>query len=78
MTLSVLPCRRRGSGESSSVMFDQATSSSLLAAKFFYFGVGGSVPGFIQFVKSIGKMSVEQVATIEAAVPRNILSLRKL
>uniref|UniRef100_A0A1I7UHT0 protein-histidine N-methyltransferase n=1 Tax=Caenorhabditis tropicalis TaxID=1561998 RepID=A0A1I7UHT0_9PELO len=47
------------------------------AAKFFYFGVGGSVPAFIQFINDRGILIASEAKVIEASVPRRILEIRK-
>ncbi|GFN90751.1 histidine protein methyltransferase 1 homolog [Plakobranchus ocellatus] len=45
----------------------------VLAAKVYYFGVGGSVDGFLEYVKKQKQFTAEIVHTIQAAVPRNII-----
>ena len=48
----------------------------LLAAKTYYFGVGGSVSNFEHLVRSDGHLSVERRKNIDCAVPRVVLGLR--
>ena len=46
-----------------------------VAAKTFYFGVGGSTSSFCQLLEEDGTFSVSQCRTVEASVPRVILKL---
>lgn len=48
----------------------------LVAAKTYYFGVGGTSGNFEQLVISDGYFSIERVRTVDCAVPRVILRLR--
>ena len=48
----------------------------LLAAKTYYFGVGGSVNNFEQLIRSDGHLSIERCKNIDCAVPRVVLCLR--
>uniref|UniRef100_A0A914VLD5 protein-histidine N-methyltransferase n=1 Tax=Plectus sambesii TaxID=2011161 RepID=A0A914VLD5_9BILA len=50
----------------------------LIAAKLYYFGVGGSVPAFMDFVKRQGRLNVQDVWTSDTAVPRKILKLTRI
>ncbi|CAI2347584.1 unnamed protein product [Caenorhabditis sp. 36 PRJEB53466] len=47
------------------------------AAKFFYFGVGGNVPAFCDFVNKKGILTAAVVKIIAASVPRRIVELRR-
>ncbi|KAF1761422.1 hypothetical protein GCK72_009678 [Caenorhabditis remanei] len=47
------------------------------AAKFFYFGVGGSVPSFCQFINERGVLIASETKVITASVPRRIIEIRK-
>ncbi|PIO69290.1 hypothetical protein TELCIR_08894 [Teladorsagia circumcincta] len=60
--------------------FDYALSSSgviWVAAKVFYFGVGGDIPTFTDFVQKKGVFKVETKQTISADIPRVILELKR-
>ena len=46
-----------------------------VAAKSYYFGVGGSVSSFIELVKQYGYFNVERCSVISCEVPREILKL---
>ncbi|CAI4229094.1 unnamed protein product [Auanema sp. JU1783] len=48
-----------------------------MAAKFFYFGLTGSVPSFLDYVKSQNVFSAGIKVSIEASVPRKILEIRR-
>ncbi|XP_035827781.1 histidine protein methyltransferase 1 homolog isoform X2 [Aplysia californica] len=50
----------------------------LLAAKSYYFGVGGSIEGFLEYVGSMGMFSSETVHTVAKGVPRYILLLKRM
>ncbi|CAA91342.1 protein-histidine N-methyltransferase [Caenorhabditis elegans] len=47
------------------------------AAKFFYFGVGGSVPAFCEFINQRGILQASEAKVIAASVPRRIVEIRK-
>jgi len=49
----------------------------LLAAKSYYFGVGGSIAGFQEFLNSKKKFSFEIVFTTSKGVPRSIMILKR-
>ncbi|VDM39215.1 unnamed protein product [Toxocara canis] len=49
----------------------------LLAAKLYYFGVGGSVPAFLDFVKSRGKFDSIISWTSKSEVPRQVIQLTR-
>ncbi|KAK7110097.1 histidine protein methyltransferase 1 homolog [Littorina saxatilis] len=49
----------------------------LVAAKCDYFGVGGSVPSFIQYIQANGQFEVETVKHINTGVPRKILQVTR-
>lgn len=49
----------------------------VLAAKEYYFGVGGSTDGFIEYVESQKCFTAETVHTIKAGVSRKIILLRR-
>lgn len=49
----------------------------LLAAKDYYFGLGGSVQEFIKYVKHLGGWRIKIVETFSEGVPRSILELCK-
>lgn len=51
--------------------------SRLLAAKLYYFGVGGSVPTFLDFVKSRGKFDSIDRWTSKTEVPRKVIQLTR-
>ncbi len=51
------------------------TGVAYVAAKSFYFGVGGSASSFCQLLEEDGTFSVSQCRTVEASVPRVILKL---
>ncbi|KAK6014077.1 hypothetical protein OSTOST_20574 [Ostertagia ostertagi] len=56
--------------------FDYALSSSgviWVAAKVFYFGVGGDIPTFTDFVEKKGVFKIETKQSISADIPRVIL-----
>ncbi|CAB3403114.1 unnamed protein product [Caenorhabditis bovis] len=48
-----------------------------IAAKFFYFGVGGSVPSFCDFVNRHGTLTAKEIKVIDASVPRRIVELKR-
>ncbi|KAK6052259.1 hypothetical protein COOONC_10237, partial [Cooperia oncophora] len=48
-----------------------------VAAKVFYFGVGGDIPTFIDFVEKKGVFRVTTKQSISADVPRVILELKR-
>ncbi|VDL72290.1 unnamed protein product [Nippostrongylus brasiliensis] len=48
-----------------------------VAAKIFYFGVGGDIPAFIEFVEKRGVFVAKTKLSIEADIPRVILELRR-
>jgi hypothetical protein len=50
-----------------------------LAAKSYYFGVGGSIPSFVDFVRKQGAFSTiaEVWTTTQSSVPRKILQLSR-
>ena len=48
-----------------------------VAAKSYYFGVGGSVSSFIELVKQDGYFNVERCSVISCEVPREILKLNQ-
>ncbi|CAL1528796.1 unnamed protein product [Lymnaea stagnalis] len=50
----------------------------LLAAKVYYFGVGGSVDSFLEYVSSLNCFSTDVVHSIAEGVPRKIIMLRRL
>uniref|UniRef100_A0A0N5AGY0 protein-histidine N-methyltransferase n=1 Tax=Syphacia muris TaxID=451379 RepID=A0A0N5AGY0_9BILA len=49
----------------------------LIAAKSYYFGVGGSVPSFISFVKDKGKFNPLIVWSSNSTIPRKIIQLTR-
>lgn len=49
----------------------------LIAAKLYYFGVGGNVPSFIDFVKSKGKFNSLILWTSDTTVPRKVIQLTR-
>ncbi|KAK3797678.1 hypothetical protein RRG08_054697 [Elysia crispata] len=49
----------------------------VVAAKVYYFGVGGGTDGFIEYVESQKCFTAEVVHTIKAAVPRKIILLHR-
>lgn len=51
--------------------------SRLIAAKLYYFGVGGNVPSFIEFVKSKGKFNSLILWTSDSTVPRKVIQLTR-
>ncbi|KAK6030641.1 hypothetical protein OSTOST_03221 [Ostertagia ostertagi] len=48
-----------------------------VAAKVFYFGVGGDIPTFTDFVEKKGVFKIETKQSISADIPRVILELRR-
>uniref|UniRef100_A0A0K0CYG8 Methyltransf_11 domain-containing protein n=1 Tax=Angiostrongylus cantonensis TaxID=6313 RepID=A0A0K0CYG8_ANGCA len=60
--------------------FDYALSPNgviWVAAKVFYFGVGGNVPTFVEFVESKGVFKVSTKESISSDIPRVILELKR-
>ncbi|VDM59082.1 unnamed protein product [Angiostrongylus costaricensis] len=60
--------------------FDYALSPTgviWVAAKVFYFGVGGNVPTFVEFVESKGVFKVSTKESISSDIPRVILELKR-
>ncbi|KAE9419800.1 hypothetical protein Angca_004197, partial [Angiostrongylus cantonensis] len=60
--------------------FDYALSQNgviWVAAKVFYFGVGGNVPTFVEFVESKGVFKVSTKESISSDIPRVILELKR-
>ncbi|GFR59794.1 histidine protein methyltransferase 1 homolog [Elysia marginata] len=49
----------------------------VIAAKVYYFGVGGSTDGFLEYVESQKLFTAETVHTIKSGVPRMIILLRR-
>ncbi|KIH52791.1 hypothetical protein ANCDUO_17101, partial [Ancylostoma duodenale] len=61
--------------------FDYALSTSgvvWVAAKIFYFGVGGNVPLFMEYVEKRGVFKAVMKQTIQADVMRAIVELRRV
>ena len=55
-----------------------ARAAALVAAKRYYFGVGGSVDGFVRAVEERGRLRVEKVAVVEGPLPRDVLLLTRI
>ncbi|VDN54918.1 unnamed protein product [Dracunculus medinensis] len=49
----------------------------LIAAKLYYFGVGGNVPGFLDYVKNRNKFDFHICWTSDSDVPRKIIQLTR-
>uniref|UniRef100_A0A0R3RMX8 Endonuclease/exonuclease/phosphatase n=1 Tax=Elaeophora elaphi TaxID=1147741 RepID=A0A0R3RMX8_9BILA len=49
----------------------------LLAAKMFYFGVGGNIPSFLEYVKTRGVFDTYICWSSECNVPRKIIQLTR-
>ncbi|RUS80020.1 hypothetical protein EGW08_012228 [Elysia chlorotica] len=61
-------------------VFSTSLSSNgiiVVAAKVYYFGVGGGTDGFIEYVESRKRFTAEIVHTIKTGVPRKIIILRR-
>ncbi|KAI8792831.1 histidine protein methyltransferase 1 isoform X1 [Biomphalaria glabrata] len=50
----------------------------LVAAKTYYFGVGGSLDTFVNYVRSCNVFTVDTILTIQEGVPRQIISLKRV
>lgn len=48
-----------------------------MSAKYSYFGVGGSIPAWTDFVESKRKFQVKTVKEIDASIPRFILEMTR-
>uniref|UniRef100_A0A1I7XJC9 Nicotinate phosphoribosyltransferase n=1 Tax=Heterorhabditis bacteriophora TaxID=37862 RepID=A0A1I7XJC9_HETBA len=52
-------------------------SKRWVAAKLFYFGVGGNIPDFISYINAQGVFTITSKMMVDSNIPRQILELRR-